>query len=91
MMRHKSAEKRARQNKKSYQRNRAIKSSVKTGVQTLTTVLETKNREESTTVLKKVISTISRAASKGVLHKKTAARKISRLPKRVNKQPAFQG
>ena len=91
MMRHKSAEKRARQNKKSYQRNRAIKSSVKTGVKKLTTVLETKNREESATVLKKVISTISRAASKGVMHKKTASRKISRLTKRVNKQPAVQG
>jgi len=90
MMRHKSAEKRARQNKKSYQRNRAIKSSVKTGVKNLTTVLETKNREESATVLKKVISTISRAASKGVMHKKTASRKISRLTKRVNKQPAVQ-
>jgi len=91
MIRHKSAEKRARQNKKRYQHNRAIKSSVKTGVKNLTTVLEAKNREESATALKKVISTISRAASKGVLHKKTASRKISRLTKRVNKQPAVQG
>jgi len=41
--------------------------------------------------LKKVISTISRAASKGVLHKKTASRKISRLTKRAHKQPAVQG
>ncbi len=91
MIRHKSAEKRARQNKKRYQRNRSVKSSVKTGVKNLTTVLETKNREESATALKKVISTISRAASKGVLHKKTASRKISRLTKRANKQPAVQG
>ena len=91
MMRHKSAEKRARQNKKRYQRNRAIKSSVKTGVKNLTTVLEAKNREESVPALKKVISTISRAASKGVLHKKTASRKISRLTKRVTRQPAVQG
>jgi small subunit ribosomal protein S20 len=88
MIRHKSAEKRARQNKKRYQHNRAVKSSVKTGVKNFTTVLETKNREESATALKKVISTISRAASKGVIHKKTASRKISRLTKRVNKQPA---
>jgi small subunit ribosomal protein S20 len=86
MIRHKSAEKRARQNKKRYQHNRAIKSSVKTGIKTLGTVLEKKNRDESSSVLKKVVSTISRAASKGVMHKKTASRKISRLTKRVNKQ-----
>lgn len=88
MIRHKSAKKRARQNKKCYQHNRAIKSSVKTGVKNLSAVLEKKNRDESLPALKKVISTISRAASKGVIHKKTAARKISRLTKRVNRQIA---
>ena len=88
MIRHKSAEKRARQNKKRYQHNRAIKSSIKTGIKNLSTVLEKKNREESSSALKKVISTISKAASKGVMHKKTAARRISRLTKRVNKQLA---
>lgn len=88
MLRHKSAEKRARQNKKRYQHNRAVKSSVKTSVKHLTSVLEAKNRDECTGALKKVISSISKAASKGVIHKKTAARKISRLTKRVNKQLA---
>jgi small subunit ribosomal protein S20 len=88
MARHKSAEKRARQNKNRYQHNRAIKSGVKTGIKNLGTVLEAKNKDESSTALKKVISTISRAASKGVIHKKTASRRISRLTKRVNKQPA---
>jgi small subunit ribosomal protein S20 len=88
MIRHKSAEKRARQNKKRYQHNRAIKSSVKTGIKNLSTVLEKKSRDESLPALKKVISTISKAASKGVMHKKTAARRISRLTKRVNKQLA---
>ena len=84
-MRHKSTEKRARQNKKQYQANRAVKSSVKTGVKNLLTVLETKNKEESTSQLKKVISTLSKAASKGMVHKKTASRRISRLTKRTNK------
>jgi small subunit ribosomal protein S20 len=88
MIRHKSAEKRARQNKKRYQHNKAIKSSVKTGIKNLLAVLDTKNKEESTITLKKVISSISRASSKGVIHKKTASRKISRLNKRVNKQLA---
>ena len=84
-MRHKSTEKRARQNKKQYQANRAIKSSVKTGVKNLLAVIEAKNQEGSTTQLKKVISTLSKAASKGMVHKKTASRRISRLTKRTNK------
>ena len=84
-MRHKSTEKRARQNKKQYQANRAVKSSVKTGVKNLLAVIETKDQEGSTSQLKKVISTLSKAASKGMVHKKTAARRISRLTKRTNK------
>ena len=84
-MRHKSTEKRARQNKKQYQANRAVKSSVKTGVKNLLAVIETKNQEGSASQLKKVISTLSKAASKGMVHKKTASRRISRLTKRTNK------
>jgi len=85
MIRHKSTEKRARQNKKRYLHNRAIKSSMKTRIKNLLTALETKNEESVYPELKKVISSINRAASKGVIHKKTASRKISRLTKRVNK------
>ena len=84
-MRHKSTEKRATQNKKRYQANRAVKSSVKTGVKNLLAVIEAKNQEGSTAQLKKVISTLSKAASKGMVHKKTASRRISRLTKRTNK------
>ena len=84
-MRHKSTEKRARQNKKQYQANRAVKSSVKTGVKNLLAVIEAKNQEGSASQLKKVISTLSKAASKGMVHKKTASRRISRLTKRTNK------
>ena len=84
MARHKSTEKRARQNKKRYQSNRAIKSSMKTKIKNLLTALETNNKEEVQPQLKKTISTINRAASKGVIHKKTASRRISRLTKRVN-------
>jgi len=85
MVRHKSTEKRARQNKKRYLYNRAIKSSMKTRIKNLLTTLETKNKESVYPELKKVISSINRAASKGVIHKKTASRKISRLTKMVNK------
>ena len=85
MIRHKSTEKRARQNKKRYQSNRAVKSSVKTGVKNLLAAIENKNKEGSTSQLKKVISSLNKAASKGIVHKKTTSRRISRLTKRANK------
>ena len=85
MIRHKSTEKRARQNKERYQYNRALKSYMKTRIKNLLAALETKNKEEVYSQLKKVISSINIAASKGVMHKKTASRRISRLTKRVNK------
>ena len=85
MIRHKSTEKRARQNTKIYHYNRAIKSSIKTRIKNLLAALETKNNEDAHSKLKKVISSISRAVSKGVIHKKTASRRISRLTKMVNR------
>jgi small subunit ribosomal protein S20 len=85
MIRHKSTEKRARQNTRIYHYNRAIKSSIKTRIKNLLTVLETKKNEDAHSQLKKVISSISRAVSKGVIHKKTASRRISRLTKMVNR------
>ncbi len=88
MIRHKSTEKRARQNREIYQYNRAIKSFVKNRIKSLLTALETKNKEEVHPQLKKAISSINRAASKGVINKKTASRRISRLTKRVNKLQA---
>lgn len=85
MIRHKSTEKRARQNKKRYLYNRAIKSALKTRIKNLLTALETKNKDAVYPELKKTISSINRAASKGVIHKETASRKISLLTKRVNR------
>ena len=85
MIRHKSTEKRARQNRKRQQSNRAVKSSVKTGIKNLLAAIENKNTEGSTAQLKKVISTLNKAASKGIVPKKTASRRISRLTKRTNK------
>ena len=85
MVRHKSTEKRARQNIKLYHSNKAIKSSIKTRIKNLLVVLETKNNEDAHSQLKKVISSISRAVSKGVIQKKTASRRISRLTKMVNR------
>jgi small subunit ribosomal protein S20 len=46
--------------------------------------VEEKDNSASATALAATIPAISKAASKGVFHKKTASRKISRLTKKVN-------
>ena len=84
MATHKSAEKRDRQNKKNRQRNVAAKSALKTKIKSVIAGVESKNKENSTTALKTVIPALNKAASKGLIHKKNASRKISRLTKKVN-------
>lgn len=51
-------------------------------------VADDKDKEGSAAALAKAIPAISKAAAKGVFHKKNASRKISRLTKRVNKLSA---
>lgn len=83
MIRHKSAEKRARQEKKRRARNISIKSNAKTSVKTVLKAVEDKS-EKAPETLKSAASTLNKAAAKGVIHKKTASRRISRLAKKVN-------
>ena len=84
MATHKSAEKRDRQNKKHYARNVAAKSAIKTKVKTVIESVNSKNKENSLNALKTVIPVLDKAAGKGLIHKKNASRKISRLTKKVN-------
>lgn len=84
MATHVSALKRARQSERRRLRNTAIKSTLKTFSKKLLKAVEEKNAEEAQKALNRAISAIHRASSKKVVHKKTAARKISRLTKRVN-------
>lgn len=65
-------------------RNKAIKSKVKTYVKKVETAVEKKDVETAKVALKEAISVINKAGSKGVYHKNTCARKISRLTKAVN-------
>ena len=84
MATHKSAEKRDRQNKKNRQRNIAAKSALKTKIKSVTSSVDSKSKENSISALKTVIPALNKAASKGIIHKKNASRKISRLTKKVN-------
>jgi len=66
-------------------RNKAIKSKVKTMIKKVEAAIAAKDKAAAEAALKVATSEISKAASKGVYHKNTAARKISRLTIAVNK------
>ena len=66
-------------------RNKSIKSKVKTLIKKVEAAIAAKDKAAAEAALKVAISEISKATSKGVYHKNTAARKISRLTIAVNK------
>ena len=84
MATHKSAIKQDKQSKKRKMRNTKIKSYVKTVIKRARKAVDEKDMGIATQALAKAIPAIDKAASKGIIHKKTASRKISRLTKRVN-------
>ena len=84
MANHKSAIKRARQNENRRLRNKSVKTRVKNIVKSVQLAMNEKTQEEALKELNNAKSVIDRAAKKGVIHKKTASRKISRLSKHVN-------
>ena len=84
MANHKSAIKRARQSEERRVRNRSCKTRIKNVIRGLDEALTAKASEKSAEELKKAVSVIGVAAARGVIHKNTAARKISRLTRRVN-------
>jgi len=81
---HKSAEKRARQNRVRSIRNASRKTRVKSTLKKLDDVLKSNNKAVAEEILKKASSMISKGVSKGTLRKRTASRKISRLSKKVS-------
>jgi small subunit ribosomal protein S20 len=79
---HKSAAKRAKQSEVRYMRNKAVRTKMKNVIKKIRLDAEAgKNPSENMNVAKSVID---KAAKKGVIHKRSAARKISRLSKLVN-------
>ena len=80
----KSAKKRVVVNEKKHERNKSIKSEVKTSIRRVEDAVSSNNKEEAGKALTNAISVITKASNKGILHKNNAARKISRLTKLVN-------
>jgi len=85
-----SAKKRVRQNAKRRTINRARKSQVKTQVKRLETALTAGNVEAATAELKATVKKLDKVAATSTMHKKTAARKKSRLTKKLNALKAKQ-
>lgn len=80
----KSAKKRILVNETKAARNKAIKSKVKTAVKKVEAAVAAKDAETAKTAIRAAIVEISKAGTKGVYHKKTVSRKISRLSKAVS-------
>jgi small subunit ribosomal protein S20 len=80
----KSAKKRILVNKTKADRNKAIKSAVKTSIKKVDAAVVSSDKEVAAKALVEAISTMDKATSKGVYHKNTTSRKISRLTKAVN-------
>ena len=81
----KSAKKRILVNKTKADRNKAIKSGVKTAIKKVNVAIEAKDKEAATAALREATVAIDKAATKGIYHKKNASRKVSRLSVAVNK------
>lgn len=84
MATHKSALKRNRQNAVRNARNNHIRSTMRTHVKNVRTAVADGNVESAREALAQAVPFIDKAATKGVIHKNTASRKISRLNKLVN-------
>lgn len=81
----KSAKKRILVNQTKAARNKSIKSSVKTAIKKVDAAIAAKDQAAAKEALLAATSAIDKATSKGVYHKNTASRKISRLNIAVNK------
>ena len=80
----KSAKKRVLTSQIRADRNKAVKSRVKTYVKKVDAAVAAGDKAAAEAALPVAIGEISMAASKGIYHKNTAARKVSRITKAVN-------
>ena len=84
MANHKSAIKRIKQNRKRNERNTHIKSTLKTFIKRVREAAAAKDAAAAREALTAAIPVIDGAATKGVIHRATASRNVSRLTRLVN-------
>lgn len=83
MANHKSAEKSTRQTAKRTQANRATKSRMRTYAKKVLTAVESGSLESAQEALRQATSVLAATGAQGVIHKRQASRRISRLNARV--------
>ena len=81
----KSAKKRILVERRNAERNKAIRSRVKTAVKRVNAAIAANAKDAAGKALVTAVKEIDKAAGKGVFHRKTASRKVSRLTIAVNK------
>ena len=81
----KSAKKRVEVSKVRAEKNKSVKSGVKTAVKKVYAAIETGDKAAAQAALTDATSVIDKAGSKGVYHKNNTSRKVSRLNAAVNK------
>ncbi len=81
----KSAKKRIKVNQTKALRNKMVKSGVKTAIKKVDAAIASGDKAAADAALLSATSAIDKAATKGVYHKNTASRKVSRLAAAVNK------
>ena len=85
MPHHKDAIKRLKQNEKRRARNRHYRSRMRNQIKRVRAAVDEGNVDQAQAEMKTAMSVIHRVASKGIIHKNQAARRISRLNKAVKK------
>lgn len=84
MAHHKSALKRIKQNIKRNERNKHVRSTLRTFIKRVREAVAAKDMALAKESLEAAIPVIDSAASKGVIHRSNASRNVSRLNKLVN-------
>jgi small subunit ribosomal protein S20 len=85
MPNHKSAIKRNKQSIKRRSHNRTVLSAIRTSFRKVRSFVEEKKFDEAKGALRLAESQVSRAAARGLFHRKTASRRIGRLASMVAK------
>lgn len=80
----KSAKKRILVNRTKAERNKAVRSGVKTAIKKVFAAVESGDKSAAQAALVDATKTIEMAGSKGVYHKNNVAHKVSRISKAVN-------
>jgi small subunit ribosomal protein S20 len=84
----KQQKKRNLQNERAHERNKAVRSSLKTATKKVRTAASAGDVDTATERAREASRALDKAASRGVLHKRTAARRKSRLAKTLARSSA---